>query len=292
MARAIWSGTISFGLLQVPVQLVSGEKKAEEIHFRMLDSRNKKPVKYQRVNAESGEEVPWGDIVKAYEYSKGQFVVIDDEDIKKAAPHNGETVEIESFVKAEEIPVTYYERPYYLVPPKKGAKGYVLLRETLKDSGYAGIARVVIRTKQYLAAVLPSGDALLLNLLRFPHEMANPKDLDLPEGGAAEHRISPKETEMARMLIDSMVAPWKPSQYHDDYQERLGEVINRKLSKKGVSREEASAEPEAKATNVVDFMAVLQKSLEGKRRTPAARAASGPRRRKLAARRAVRRRSR
>ncbi|HVT34173.1 MAG TPA: Ku protein, partial [Nevskiaceae bacterium] len=189
MARAIWSGTISFGLLQVPVQLVSGEKNAEEIHFRMLDRRNRKPVKYQRINAENGEEVPWGEIVKAYEYAKDEFVVLDEEDLKKAAPHNGETVEIESFVKAADIPITYYERPYFLVPPKKGAKGYVLLRETLAGSGYAGIARVVIRTRQYLAALLPFEGALLLNLMRFPHELVSPKDLDLPEGGAEEHHI-------------------------------------------------------------------------------------------------------
>jgi DNA end-binding protein Ku len=147
MARPVWTGNISFGLLNVPVQLFSGERSVD-LHFRMLDSRNKTPIRYERVNSETGEEVAWKDIVKAFEYAKGSYVVIDEEEIRKAAPESTETVEIESFVDGESIDPRYFEKPYYLVPGKKADKGYVLLREILKRTGKLGIARVVIRTRQ------------------------------------------------------------------------------------------------------------------------------------------------
>jgi hypothetical protein len=169
MARPIWNGTISFGLLNVPVQLYSGERSVD-LHFRMLDSRDKSPVRYERVNSETGEEVPWKEIVKGFEYSKGSYVVIDEEDLRKAAPESTETVDIEAFVDRADIDPMYFEKPYYLVPGKKAEKGYVLLREVLEKTGKIGIARVVIRTRQYLAALsarrrvdarpdaLPAGD--------------------------------------------------------------------------------------------------------------------------------------
>ena len=191
MARPIWTGTLSFGLLNVPVSLMSGERRID-LHFRMLDSRDKKPVRYERVNAETGEEVPWKDIVKAFEYDKGSYVVLEQEDIKSAAPESHETVEVETFVDAASIPPQYFEKPYILVPGKKAEKGYVLLRETLKSTGQAGIARVVIRTREYLAAVLPRDDALMLMLLRYPQELVDPADHRLPEGESADYRISPR----------------------------------------------------------------------------------------------------
>jgi len=140
MARPIWTGTLSFGLLNVPVSLMSGERRTD-LHFRMLDSRDRKPVRYERVNAETGEEVPWKDVVKAYEYDKGSYVVLEEADIKAAAPESHETVEVETFVDAAAIDPRYYEKPYVLVPAKKAEKGYVLLRETLRGTGKAGIAR-------------------------------------------------------------------------------------------------------------------------------------------------------
>ena len=185
MARPIWNGTLSFGLLNIPIQLMPGERKADEIHFRMLDARNKAPVRYERVNAETGEEVPWKEIVKAYEYSKGNYVVLDPEDIAAAASEHREVIEMEAFVQRSDISPAYLEKPYVLVPGKKAEKGYVLLREVLEKTKRVGIGRVVIRTREYLAMVLPEGDALMLILLRFPQELVDLADYKLPEGSAS-----------------------------------------------------------------------------------------------------------
>jgi len=272
MARPIWTGTLSFGLLNVPVSLMSGERKID-LHFRMLDSRNKKPVRYERVNAETGEEVPWKDIVKAFEYDKGSYVVVEEEDIKSAAPESHETVEVEAFVDADAIPLQYFEKPYVLVPAKKAEKGYVLLRETLKETGQVGIARVVIRTREYLSAVMPQDDALLLMLLRYPQELVDPTDYKLPEGPPSEWRITSKEMDMAKQLISSMAGKWKPDEYHDEFRARLEAVIQRKMKSKGAlaKADDEPAAPEDAATNVVDFMSLLQQSIATKKRTPAAK---------------------
>ena len=173
MARPIWSGTLSFGLLNVPVQLVTAERGGSDISFRMLDSRDRKPIRFERVNAETGEEVPWKDIVKAFEYDKGSYVVLEEGDIRSAAPESHETVEVESFVEATQIDPRYYEKPYLLVPGKKAEKGYVLLRETLRRTGKVGIARVVVRTREYLCTVMPHQDALVLMILRYPQELVD-----------------------------------------------------------------------------------------------------------------------
>ncbi|NLA68545.1 MAG: Ku protein, partial [Gammaproteobacteria bacterium] len=260
-----------FGLLNVPVSLLSGERRTD-LSFRMLDSRDNSPVRYERVNADTGEEVPWKDIVKAFEYDKGSYVVLEQDDIRSAAPESHETVEVESFVDAGDIPVTYFEKPYVLVPGKKAEKGYVLLRETLRDTGKVGIARVVIRTREYLAAVLPQGNALVLMLLRYPQELVDPADYRLPEGAKGDYRISDKEFAMARQLIESMAGDWDPSAYRDEFRERLEKVIRQRMKSQGVVRkaeDEDHEVPEDATTNVVDFMALLEKSIGSKRRTPA-----------------------
>lgn len=271
MARPIWTGTLSFGLLNVPVSLMSGERKVD-LHFRMLDSRDKTPIRYERVNAETGEEVPWKDIVKAFEYDKGSYVVVEEEDIRSAAPESHETVEVEAFVDANLIPPQYFEKPYVLVPAKKAEKGYVLLRETLKSTGQVGISRVVIRTREYLAAVMAQDDALLLMLLRYPQELVDPTDYKLPEGKASAWRITAKEMDMAQKLIGSMSGKWEPSAYHDEFRARLEEVIRKKMKSKGAlaKADDTEAEPpEDATTNVVDFMSLLQKSIASNKRTPA-----------------------
>jgi len=275
MARPIWSGTLSFGLLNVPVSLMSGERKVD-IHFRMLDSRDKKPIRFERVNADTGEEVPWKEIVKAFEYDKGSYVVLEESDIRSAAPETHETVEVETFVDAADIDPRYYEKPYILVPGKKAEKGYVLLRETLRDTGKVGIARVVIRTREYLSAVLPQGDALVLLLLRYHQELVDPEDYKLPSGALKDYRISPKEQEMARQLIDSMAGDWKPDDYHDEFRARLEAVLKKRIKAKGGTTriEEAPAAHGEETTNVVDFMSLLQKSLQANKRTPAKKNAS------------------
>jgi DNA end-binding protein Ku len=279
MARPIWTGTLSFGLLNIPVSLMSGERSVD-LHFRMLDARSNTPIRYERVNAETGEEVPWKDIVKAYEYQKGSYVVLDPKDLKAAAPEGREAVEVEAFIDAAAIGPEYYEKPYVLVPGKKATKGYVLLREVLKRSGRIGIARVVIRTREYLSAVMPKGDALLLLLLRYPQELVAPDEYAIPEGDTASYRISAKELAMAEQLIDSMAGEWTPGDYRDEFRGRLRKVIEKRLKTKGAvlaQEPEHDDAHEANATNVVDFMALLQQSLVSKRRTPAKAAAKGKR---------------
>ena len=274
MARPIWTGTLSFGLLNVPVSLMSGERKVD-LHFRMLDSRDKNPIRFERVNAETGEEVPWKDIVKAFEYSKGNYVTVEKEDIASAAPESHESVEVEAFVDVGSIDLRYYEKPYILVPGKKAEKGYVLLRETLRSSKKIGIARVVIRTREYLCAVMPEGDALVLMLLRYPQELVDPNDYKLPTGKPSAYRITPKEMEMAKQLISSMSGKWSPDGYHDEFRERLQAIIQKRVKSKGNLAEvvESSAGADEETTNVVDFMSLLQKSLESKKRTPAEKTA-------------------
>ena len=275
MARPIWTGTLSFGLLNVPVSLMSGERKVD-LQFRMLDSRDRKPIRFERVNADTGEEVPWKDIVKAYEYDKGSYVVLEEGDIRSAAPESHETVEVEAFVDASQIDPRYYEKPYLLLPGKKAEKGYVLLRETLRDTAKAGIARVVVRTREYLCAVIPQGHALVLMILRYPQELVDPEDYKLPTGSLADYRITAKETAMAGQLIESMAADWDPSQYHDEFRERLQQVLNKRIKTKGGTTqvEEEPVAHEDASTNVVDFMALLQKSLDANKRTPAKKTAT------------------
>ncbi|MCW6029417.1 DNA end-binding protein Ku [Stenotrophomonas rhizophila] len=271
MARPIWTGTLSFGLLNVPVSLMSGERNVD-LHFRMLDSRDRKPIRFERVNADTGEEVPWKDIVKAYEYDKGSYVVLEEDDIRSAAPESHEAVEVETFVDAGTIDPRYYEKPYLLVPAKKAEKGYVLLRETLRSTGKVGIARVVVRTREYLCAVMPHGDALVLMILRYPQELVDPEDYKLPSGSLAEYRINSKETAMAEQLIESMSGEWKPDEYHDEFRERLHTLLKKRIKAKGGTTkvEEEPVPRDDDATNVVDFMSLLQKSLDAKKRTPAA----------------------
>jgi len=273
MARPIWTGTLSFGLLNVPVSLMSGERSVD-LHFRMLDSRNNTPIRYERVNAETGDEVPWKDIVKAFEYKKGSYVVLDPDDIKAASAEGREAVEVEAFVDAASIGPEYFEKPYVLVPGKKAEKGYVLLRETLKRTGKIGIARVVIRTREHLSAVIPRGSALLLVLLRYPQELVDTGDYRLPDKAEGDYRIAPKEMAMAEQLIESMSGEWSPGDYRDEFRDRLRKVIDKRLKSRGVVTAEADAEeapPENASTNVVDFMALLKQSLDTNKRTPARR---------------------
>lgn len=281
MARPIWNGTISFGLLNVPVQLYSGERTVD-LHFRMLDSRDKSPVRYERVNSETGEEVPWKEIVKGFEYSKGSYVVLAEEDIRKAAPASTETVEIEAFVQRDEIDPMFFEKPYYLVPAKKAEKGYVLLREVLAKTGKVGVARVVIRTRQYLAALSPRGVALMLDLMRFPQEIVTADEFTLPTGNSKSYRVTPQELGMATQLIESMTKQWKPDDYQDQFRAQLRKIIDeqiaRQTGKKVRAHKKEEAAPAEATTNVVDFMELLKRSLdqggrkEGKSR--AARASS------------------
>ena len=266
MARPIWTGNLSFGLLNVPVSLMPGTRSTD-LSFRMLDARDRKPIRYERVNAETGEEVPWKDIIKAFEYDKGSYVVIEKEDIASAAPETHESVEIEAFVDVDAIDIRYFEKPYVLVPGKKAEKGYVLLRETLAKAKKVGVARVVIRTREYLCAVRPLGEALVLVMMRYPQELVDPDDYKLPQGKSGDYRVTAKEIEMATQLVESMATEWSPGDYHDEFRERLSGIIRKRIKQKGATTkvvDESEETREGAATNVVDFVALLQKSLRDK----------------------------
>ncbi|HYG54806.1 MAG TPA: Ku protein [Burkholderiales bacterium] len=273
MPRGLWKGAISFGLVNVPVQLFSAEKRTAEIDFTMLDKRNLAPVGYKRVNKETGKEVPWGEIVKGYEYKDDQYVVLSDEDFRRANVEASKTVDILAFVDAADIPPQFFEKPYYLAPDKRGEKAYALLRETMKKARKAGIAQVVIRTRQYLAAVVAQDDVLLLNTLRYDDEIRDPKELDLPKT-----RPSAKEMDLALRLLEDMTDKWDAAKYKDTYKRDLMARIKEKI-KAGETEEitEPEKEKEKESAEVVDLMALLKKSVEKK---PAKR--SGRRHRRAA----------
>ncbi|GMV25042.1 MAG: non-homologous end joining protein Ku [Phycisphaerae bacterium] len=257
--RPIWKGHITFGLVNVPVTLYPAEQRSE-LSLHMVDSRNSARVKYERVNAQTGEEVPWDRIVKGYEYEEGNYVLLTDEELKRAAPEVTKSVEIAGFVDLAEIDLVYFDTPYYLEPGPKGEKAYVLLRETLKESGKAGIAKVVIRTRQYIAALVPRGDALILNLLRYHAELRSLRDLKLPSD-AQSVGVTKAELKMARTLVASMEEKWKPDQYHDEYRQALMNWIQKKID---TGRTEPVAEgelPEEEAPAPINIMEALKRSL-------------------------------
>lgn len=281
MPRPVWNGVVSFGLLNVPVQLYTATRDID-LHFRMLDARNRKPVRYERVNTVTGDEVPWKEVVKAYEYSKGNYVVVDEKQLRKIAPDATESVDIEKFIDAGDVDPAYFEKPYYLVPMKKSEKGYVLLREALRRSGKAAVARVVIRTRQYLALMSPREHALVLNLLRFPQEIVDAKEFAFPTGTLARYRISAAELRMAEDLLDSMAGKWRPGDYKDEFRARLRKLLRTRIDKEhGTLSIAASEETEAApaSTNVVDFAALLRKSLAGKAKAHPVRRKPAPKRR-------------
>jgi DNA end-binding protein Ku len=260
MARAIWKGSISFGLVNIPVGLYSAESR-DEVHFTLLDRRNMAPIHYKRVNEKNGREVPWAETVRGYEFEEGHYVVVSDDDLKRASPEATQTVEIVDFVDLDDISPVYFDKPYYLAPAKKGEKSYALLRETLKRTGKVGIAKVVIRTKQYLAAVIARGDVIVLDLLRFGHEVRDPAELDLPAG---KQGVSEKELEMAERLVQGMVDKWKPDRYRDDYRSDLMKMIHARVK---AGQFEASPEPPPEAERpargqVIDLMTLLKQSVD------------------------------
>jgi DNA end-binding protein Ku len=273
MAQAIWKGSLRFGLVNIPVAVYPAEER-DELSFTLLDRRDFSPVGYQRINKSTGEEVAWDDIVKGYEYEDEEYVVLGDEDFKRANPEATQTVDIVGFVDVADIDPMYFDRPYYLAPTKGGEKGYAILREALAESGKAGIAKVVLRTREHLAAVIPGGRALVLELLRFDHELRAADGLDLPGQDLEKLKVSKREIEMAEKLIEGMVEQWDPSQYKDEYREDLMARIEEKI-KKGETEEIPEPEEEvaeAGEPQVIDIMDLLKRSLEktgGKRKSPA-----------------------
>jgi len=285
--RAIWKGHISFGLVNVPVALYSAEQRAD-VSFHLIDSRDFSRVRYERVNAETGEEVPWDQVVKGYEFDDGSYVVMQKEELEQVAPEAAQTVEIEAFVELDQIDPMYFDKPYYLEPGKKGAKGYALLREVLRASGRVGIARVVIRSRQYIAAMAPRDDALVLTLLRYPQEIASMDELDLPGDDLTKVGVTKSELNMARTLVDSMSADWNPDAYHDEYREALMARIEQKIEAGEINRvSEAKAAPSS-LPPTINLMDALKQSVKqsggsgGKKKSTTAKTKKKAKRRKKA----------
>jgi DNA end-binding protein Ku len=266
MARAIWKGSISFGLVNIPIALYPATRR-EELKFRLLRKSDLSPVNYKRVAEKDGKEVLWDQIVKGYEYEKGKYVVLKDEDFERVDLEATQTVDIQDFVDQEQIDPMFFYKPYYLEPQKGGDKSYALLRDALKDSGKVGIAKVVIKTRQYLAGVKPEDGALVLELMHFADELADPGKLHVPK----KTEVGKRERNMAKSLIDSMSSKWNPEKYKDDYREALMEVIEEKVEAGGKEIEEKPKKA-PKPTKVIDLVSVLRKSLEqtgAKKKAPA-----------------------
>lgn len=268
-ARSIWKGSISFGLVQIPVALYPAECP-RELSFHMLTKDDLSPIHFKRVSASTGEEVDYKDLVKGFKTKDGTYVVLTDADFARANVDATQTVDIIDFVQANELDPIYFDKPYYLAPValRKGrpteSKAYVLLRETLRRTGKVGIAKVVIRTREHLAALMPLGDVLLLNLLRFDHEIRDADKLDIPDTNLKGADVSPREIKMAEQLVSEMTSKWQPKKYKDEYREDLMALI-RKRVKEGKAHMIDESEPEAPAPReeeAVDMLALLKKSLE------------------------------
>ena len=256
MARVIWKGSISFGLVNIPIALYPATRR-EELTFRLLRKSDLSPVNYKRVAEKDGNEVPWDQIVKGYEYEKGKYIVLKDEDFQRVDLEATQTVDIKDFVDQNEIDPMFFYKPYYLEPQKGGDKAYALLRDALKDTNKVGVAKVVIKTRQYLAGVKPEDGALVLELMHFADELADPEKLRV----AKKTEVGKREMSMAKSLIDSMSSKWNPKKYKDDYREALMEVIEEKVEAGGKEIEEKPKKA-PKPTKVIDLVSVLQKSLE------------------------------
>lgn len=253
--RAIWKGSISFGLVNIPIALYPATRR-EDLKFRLLRGSDLSPVNYKRVAEKDGQEVPWDQIVKGYEYEKGKFVVLNEKDFQRVDLEATQTVDIQDFVNVEEIDPMYFYKPYYLEPQKGGDKAYTLLRETLQKTRKVGIAKVIIKTRQYLAGVKPLKHALVLELMHFAEELSDAEKLNVPK------KLEPgkREIDMAEALVKSMSNKWDPEKYKDDYRDALLEVIEEKVESGG-EEIEAKPKPKKPSSKVIDLVAVLQESL-------------------------------
>ena len=274
--RALWKGSVNFGLVNIPVALYPAET-SKSLDLDMLDRRDFAPIKYQRINKQTGKEVPWDQIVKGYQYQKGEYVTLSDEELRSANVEATQSVDILDFVGAAEISPVYFDKPYYLEPLKNGRRAYMLLREVLSKSDKVAIARVVIRTREHLAAVIPQGNVLILNLLRFQHELRDSKGLDIPETGSKGRAISASELQMAERLIEAMSGPWNPAKYRDEYREDVESLIQKKIKSGRPRAVSADGKAPARKTGgkVVDIMSLLQRSV-----AQAQKKEDAPRRRK------------
>jgi len=261
--RAVWKGAVSFGLVYIPVHLHTAARDST-LDLDLLDSRDFSPVGYQRYNKRTGKVVDWGDVVKGYEYKKGQYVALTDEDFRRANVEASQTIDIVSFAERADIPPEYFEMPYYLEPAEGGEKTYSLLREAMRGSSKVAIGSFVIRGRQHFCAILAHERALMLNTLRFAEELVPAEGLELPPANPRSARVSRQEVDMARRLVEEMTGEWDPEAFKDTYRRDLMRRIKEKIRKRQTHVLTPAAEPEAErpTAEVIDLMAVLRKSLE------------------------------
>jgi DNA end-binding protein Ku len=272
--RSLWKGAITFGLVHIPIGLYSATRESD-VDFDWLDRRTMDPVGYKRINKRTGQEIDKEDVVKGIEHGKGNYVLLSPEEISEAYPRTTQTIEIESFVDLHEVPFIYLEKPYYTAPINKGEKVYALLREALRDTGKAGLAKVVIHGKQHLALVLPCGPALVLNLLRWADEIRSWDDLQLPPAGKAGIRDA--ELKMARHLIEEMSGHWNPEEYRDNFHQAITRLVEAKAKAGDTESVPALEEaPERQGADVIDLTELLRRSLKGAGPGDTAPAATAP----------------
>jgi DNA end-binding protein Ku len=261
---ALWKGTISFGLVSIPVELKAAIR-SDHLSFRLLHAADLAPVKYERVCEREGDPVPWNEIVKGYEYTKGKYVILGDEDFRAAALASSKIIDILDFVRADEIDPRYFDTPYYLIPGKGAEKAYALLREAIRTTGSVGVGKLTMHQKQHLAAIKTVGDALMLETMRFANELVDATELSFP----AADLVRPQELNMATQLVANLAEPFEPEKYTDDYRANLMRIIHAKLKGQTIDLEAPAAQ---ESTPVLDLMSRLQASLDEaaatKRRKP------------------------
>jgi DNA end-binding protein Ku len=255
MPRAIWKGSIAFGLVNIPVELHTAVRDSRP-HFRMLHAEDKSPIRFERVCAREGKPVAWEDLVKGYEYEKGRFVILTKDDFKAAALEKSRTVDIRNFVKGDEIDDRFFETSYYLTPQKGGERAYALLREAVRETGLVGIATIVLRDAQHLAALEVKGDAMVLTMMRYAEELVDTGELTFPKAT----NVRKPELQMAKTLVEQFADKWDPTQYTDEYRANLMKIIKAKMKGKTVELHE-TVEPQS--AEVVDLMERLRQSLQG-----------------------------
>jgi len=261
-ARALWSGSISFGLLQIPITVHTAEERAEEIHFRQLDKKDLAPIKYERVNSATGKPVEWKNIVKGFEYEPDTFVVLDPEEVREARPKATQTIDIQDFVPKDQIDPAYFETPYFVVPQKRSAKAYALLKKALEKRDAIAVATFVLRTKEHLCALMPVGDMIMLETLRYGHELKKPASVSSLLEGAED--VTARELAMAEQLIDGMMTDFDPKKYKDRFYGQVMKMIAEK-AKTGEIKAPKNAKDEGEvATDVVDLLELLKRSVAGK----------------------------
>lgn len=263
MAKSIWKGDISFGLVSIPVSMVS-VAQPNELHFHLLHSKTKARIHYQRVSEDSGKEVPWKDIVKGWEYDQGSYIIVDEKAFEKASPEAFKTIAIDEFVDLSEIDNLYYSKPYYLQPESKNKKAYVLLREALKKTNKVGVAKVILRTKESLSLIIPHEHALLLYLIHFADELREEDEINAPKEDLKTYHIASKELKMAETLIQDMSTAWEPEKYHNTYRETMQHWLAQQTKKLKTSEKKTAPNASKSKEAVIDFVSLLKKSMKKK----------------------------